>query len=153
RQLLEKVQPVRLRQSVAVEGIDTLADGRLKVRGRHLDTGKKLAQTADLVIACTGYQQREPRFLAPVAERLHKDSRDRFVIENNHSVAADGALANRLFVANAEHHAVGVSAPNLDIGAVRNAKILNTVLGREVYRLQRNTAFTSFAAEGDDLDE
>lgn len=153
RQLLEKLRPVRLRQSVAVEGVDTLGDGRLRVRGQHLDTGKALAQTADLVIACTGYQQRKPDFLAPLADRLHRDSRDRLVVEANHAVAADGALADRLFVVNAEAHAVGVSAPNLDIGAMRNAKILNAVLGREVYRLQRNTAFTSFAADGDDVAE
>ena len=43
-----------------------------------------------------------------------------------------------------------MSAPNLDIGAVRNAKILNSVLGREAYRLQRSTAFISFGPDGDD---
>ncbi|MBF6212364.1 SidA/IucD/PvdA family monooxygenase [Nocardia puris] len=151
RQLLEKLPPVQLRNGVAVEGLDTLGDGRLRIRGKHLDTGARLAHTADLVIAATGYRPRKTDFLAPVADRLRRDSRGRPVVEANHAVAADEALSGRIFVANAEAHAVGVSAPNLDIGAVRNAKILNSVLGREVYRLPRNTAFTSFGVTDEEI--
>ena len=151
RQLREKLNPVQLRISTEVDAIDTLADGKLRVRGRHLDTGTQLAHTTDMVIACTGYQPRPTPFLDPIDSRLHRDSRGRLVIGPAHQVEAEPALANRLFVANAEEHAVGVSAPNLDIGAVRNARILNAVTGREVYRLPKDTAFTAFGA--DDLDD
>ncbi|GAB08191.1 putative siderophore biosynthesis protein [Gordonia araii NBRC 100433] len=150
RELLDKLPAVQLRNGVEIEGIEPISDGGLRVRGRHVDTGNLLSHNTDLVIAATGYTERKPRFLGPIDDRLKRDSRGRLVIGANHSVLADGALADRLFVANAEHHAYGVSAPNLDIGAVRNAKILNTVLGREEYRLQRQTAFTSFGV-GDDL--
>ena len=150
RELLGKLPAVQLRNGVAVESINSIPGGGLRVRGRHVDTGSLLSHDADVVIAATGYTERKPTFLAPIADRFEKDSRGRLEIEANHSVRAPGALADRLFVANAEHHAYGVSAPNLDIGAVRNAKILNTVLGREEYRLQRQTAFTSFGV-GDDV--
>ncbi|MFT4200464.1 lysine N(6)-hydroxylase/L-ornithine N(5)-oxygenase family protein [Gordonia sp. (in: high G+C Gram-positive bacteria)] len=150
RELHDKLPAVQLRNGVAIEGVEPIADGGLRVRGRHVDTGNLLSHNTDLVIAATGYAERKPEFLAPLEGLLRRDSRGRLVVESNHSVGADGPLADRLFVANAEHHAVGVSAPNLDIGAVRNAKILNTVLGREEYRLQRQTAFTSFGV-GDDL--
>lgn len=153
RQLKEKPQPVQLRNGVAVEGVDTLADGRLRLRGRHLDTGSLLSHSADMVIAATGYRYREHPFLAPIDDRLRRDARGRLVVESDHAVAADDALRGRLFVANAEAHSHGVSAPNLDIGAVRNAKILNTVLGREAYRLPRHTAFTSFGVTDDDIVE
>lgn len=153
RELREKAAPVQLRHGVAVEGLETLPDGRLRIRGRHLDTGSPLSHTADLVIAATGYRYRHQNFLAPLEDRLRRDSRSRLVVETNHAVAADGELAGRLFVANAEVHTHGVSAPNLDIGAVRNAKILNTVRGREVYRLPRHTAFTSFGVTEKDTGE
>ncbi|GAA3050491.1 hypothetical protein GCM10017562_12060 [Streptomyces roseofulvus] len=42
----------------------------------------------------------------------------------------------------------GVSAPNLDTGAVRDATILYAVTGREVYRLPRRSASTRFEALG-----
>ncbi len=151
RQLREKLNPpVQLRISTEVEGIDTLAGGTLKVRGRHLDTGTPLAHTTDMVIACTGYQARKSDFLAPIESQLHRDSRGRLVIGANHQVETESALTNRVFVANAEEHAIGVSAPNLDIGAVRNARILNAVMGREVYRLPKDTAFTSFGIDDTD---
>ena len=151
RELHEKLPPVRLRNGVAVEGLDTQTDGRLRIRGRHNDTGALRAHTADLVIAATGYRPRKQDFLAPIDDRLQRDSQGRLAVESDHSVAADGDLSGRVFVANAEEHTHGVSAPNLDIGAMRNAKILNAVAGREVYRLQRNTAFTSFAVSDEEV--
>jgi lysine N6-hydroxylase len=63
------------------------------------------------------------------------------VINRDHSV---GGLT-RMFVSNADLHSHGVAAPDLGIGAVRNATILNAVAGREVFRLPKSTAFTSFA--------
>lgn len=150
RQLSEKLPPVQLRNGVSVDRVEPQADGRLRVHGTHTDTDTALAHSADLVIAATGYRYRTMDFLGPVDEFLHRDTQQRLVIESDHSVAADGGLAGRVFVANAEEHAVGVSAPNLDIGAVRNAKILNSALGREVYRLQRTTAFTTFGVDGED---
>lgn len=143
RQLHDDAARVELRNGVRVDALDD-DGGRVSVRGRHLDTDTALAHTTDLVIAATGYRERAQPFLAPIESRLHLDSQGRRVIAANHSVVADGSLTDRLFVVNAEIHAHGVSAPNLDIGAVRNARILNTVAGREVYRLPKTTAFTSF---------
>lgn len=151
RQLVDKTRPVELRNGVAVEGLETLPDGRLRIKGKHGDTGKTIAHTTDLVIAATGYRPRRTDFLEPLDEYLQRDSRGRLVIENNHAVRADDTLHGRLFVANAEEHSHGVSAPNLDIGAVRNAKILNTVTGREVYRIPKTTAFTSFGVTGEEV--
>ncbi|MET8649052.1 lysine N(6)-hydroxylase/L-ornithine N(5)-oxygenase family protein [Nocardia aurea] len=152
RQLKEKLAPVRLRNGVAVEGIEEQPDGRLRIRGRHSDTGAPLSHTADLVIAATGYRPRKQDFLAPLDSRIRRDSRGRPIIRADHAVETDDALTDRLFVANADAHSHGVSAPNLDIGAVRNAKILNAVRGREVYRLQRNTAFTTFGVTEEELE-
>jgi len=152
RQLKEKLAPVRLRNGVAVEGIEEQPDGRLRIRGRHSDTGAPLSHTADLVIAATGYRPRRQDFLAPLDSRIRRDSRGRPIIRADHAVETDDALTDRLFVANADAHSHGVSAPNLDIGAVRNAKILNAVRGREVYRLQRNTAFTTFGVTEEELE-
>ena len=143
RQLHDDAAPVELRNGVRVDGLD-LGGGRITVRGRHLDTDTGLHNVTDLVVAATGYRERAQPFLAPIESRLHRDSQGRRLIAANHSVVADGPLADRLFMVNAEIHAHGVSAPNLDIGAVRNARILNTVADREVYRLPRTTAFTSF---------
>ena len=164
RELVDDAAPVQLRTGVEIASVEPVGSGapgtpgnpgdpRLRVTGLHADTGRAVAHEAEWVVASTGYTERRPTFLGPLDGLLARDTQGRLVIEANHSVApaaAGPAFADRLFVANAEHHAFGVSAPNLDIGAVRNAKILNSVLGREAYRLQRSTAFISFGPDGDD---
>lgn len=154
RQFVADAAPVQLRPGVEIASAEATGGG-LRVTGRHLDTGTTLAHDADLVVAATGYTERPPAVLAPLAGILERDAHGRPVVLADHSLApadAGSALAHRLFVANAEHHAFGVSAPNLDIGAVRNAKILNSVLGREAYRLPQRTAFISFGPDDDMVD-
>ncbi|MGJ0120144.1 lysine N(6)-hydroxylase/L-ornithine N(5)-oxygenase family protein [Williamsia sp. MIQD14] len=152
RQLAGKLPPVQLRVGVSVTGLAEQPDGRLRIHARHDDTGATIAHTADLVVAATGYRPRSTSFLDPLDALMVRDSRGRPVIADDHSVTMREGLDRRLFVANAEEHSHGVSSPNLDIGAVRNARILNAVTGREVYRLPGHTAFTTFGP-GEDVIE
>jgi lysine N6-hydroxylase len=79
--------------------------------------------------------------------RLHADRHGRLLLHRDHSASADGALDGRVFVANADLHSHGAAAPDLGLGAARNAGILNRVARREVYRLPTRTAFTTFGSE------
>ncbi|MGZ8178377.1 lysine N(6)-hydroxylase/L-ornithine N(5)-oxygenase family protein [Williamsia sp. SKLECPSW1] len=152
RQLASPLPPVQLRAGVTVTGLDDRDDGRLCVHARHDDTGAHIAHTTAVVIAATGYRPRSTSFLDPLRENIVTDERGRPVIDVDHSVVGRGGFRRRLFVASADEHSHGVSAPNLDIGAVRNARILNAVAGREVYRLPGRTAFTTFGPEDDLID-
>ncbi len=109
---------------------------------RHADSGRTFQHVCDVVVAATGYRNRALEFLGDsVGSLVQRDAAGRWVINRDHSV---GGLP-RMFVSNADLHSHGVAAPDLGIGAVRNATILNAVAGREVFRLQKSTAFTSFA--------
>jgi lysine N6-hydroxylase len=149
RQLEHGPAEVELRFGITVESaaVDE-ASGRAVLTCRHRDTGMGFEHTTDLVVAATGYRNRTPAFLAPVDHLLLRDDRGRPRVRADHSVELAGGVTGRVFVANAEIHSHGVSAPNLDIGAVRNATILNAVTGRETYRLPKRSAFTSFDVPG-----
>ncbi|MGH3912187.1 MAG: lysine 6-monooxygenase, partial [Pseudonocardiaceae bacterium] len=110
------------------------------------DTGRAVLTRTDLVVAATGYAQREPAFLTPLTPLLRHDSRGRYQVRLDHSVELDPAVTGRVFVANADLHSHGVAAPDLGIGAVRNATVLNAITGRELFRLPQRTAFTTFGA-------
>lgn len=145
----EKAGETELRQGVAVESAHVAGDVRLTLR--HRDTGRSLEHRTDVVVAATGYDER-PLPLAPeLRQRLRHDGRGRLVLHRDHAVSADGALDRRVFVANADLHSHGPAAPDLGLGAVRNAGIVNAVAGREVYPLPRRTAFTTFGADTSDL--
>ncbi|WMX48343.1 SidA/IucD/PvdA family monooxygenase [Streptomyces roseicoloratus] len=146
RQLAPDLADVELRFGVAVESAAVDAGGRTVLGCRHLDTGRPFEHVTDLVVAATGYRARPPAFLTPVDKLIRRDARGRPVVRADHSVELADGVTGRIFVANAELHAYGVSTPNLDIGAVRNAAILNAITGKETYRLPRRSAFTRFEA-------
>ncbi|TWD83792.1 lysine N6-hydroxylase [Kribbella amoyensis] len=132
--------PIELQCGVAVESAVARADG-VELTLRHTDSGRTFHHVTDVVVAATGYRNRAVSFLdASVESLVQRDAAGRWVINRDHSVGTDG----RLFVANADLHSHGVAAPDLGIGAIRNATILNAVAGREVFRLPKFTAFTDF---------
>lgn len=145
RLLEEKASTPELRPGAGVVAAET-DDDEVVLRLRDADTGATLRHETDLVVAATGYRERPMPLDPTLRERLHTDRRGRPAVRRDHSVAADGPLAGRVFVANADLHTHGPAAPDLGIGAVRNAGILNAVAGREVYPLPRRTAFTTFGA-------
>ena len=110
-------------------------------------SGRCFEHVTDVVVAATGYRSRPLPFLTAVDPLVQRDAAGRWVVNRDHSVASS-VLEGRLFVANADLHSHGVAAPDLGIGAIRNATILNSVAGREVYRLPKSTAFTSFTIPG-----
>lgn len=145
RELVPGSGMVELRCGVSVEGAEESPGGVL-LRCRHLDTGHFFEHRTALVIAATGYRQRQPTFLAPLAPLVRRDARGRYRVRLDHSIELEPTVTGRIFVAHADLHSHGVAAPDLGLCAYRNATILNTVVGREVYRLPRRTAFTRFEA-------
>ena len=137
--------PAELQVGVGVVSAVARADG-LELTMLHADSGKTFQHTTGAVVAATGYRNRPLPFMSGLQDHIQHDAARRWVIKRNHSV--QGALEGRLFVANADLHSHGVAAPDLGIGAVRNATILNSVAGREVFRLPKSTAYTTFAIPG-----
>jgi lysine N6-hydroxylase len=139
--------PVELQCGVAVVSAVARADG-IELTMHHADSGKTFQHVTGAVVAATGYRNRPLAFLASLEDQVRRDAAGRWVINRDHSVAAEDTLAGRMFVSNADLHSHGVAAPDLGIGAIRNATILNAVAGREVFRLPKSTAFTSFTIPG-----
>ena len=112
---------------------------RLRLRHGQLDH-EQTRETASLVLA-TGYAAETPPFLAPVTDRLDVDALGRLDVARDYSI--DGGR-RRVFVQNGEEHTHGLTAPDLGFGAWRNSSILASVLGHEVYPIERRIAFQDF---------
>jgi lysine N6-hydroxylase len=136
----------------ALGGVDTTLLTATEVRAAqwdgeryHLDlhhteqdvTGRMA--TESLVLA-TGYQARVPEFLEPIRDRLRLDEQGRYAAGSTFAVSD----TDDVFVQNGEEHTHGFVAPDLGMGALRNSVILASVLGREVYRVEKRIAFQEF---------
>lgn len=82
------------------------------------------------VVLATGYKNADPNFLEKGLQPINE----------NYSMGLD----NNLFVQNAETESHGFNASDLSLGPHRNAKILNTILGKEHFKIETNITFQNF---------
>jgi lysine N6-hydroxylase len=128
-----------------LRGLERAPGGGWRLALTHLDEGAAFTHDTDMVVLATGH---EPA-AAPVpelAELAELDERGRPVIERDYRVRLRGGRPSTLFVQNADLHSHGVGAPDLGLGAHRNAVIVNAIHGREVYPVRDTTVFQSFGA-------
>ncbi|WP_030430597.1 lysine N(6)-hydroxylase/L-ornithine N(5)-oxygenase family protein [Allokutzneria albata] len=130
---LAGANPARLLPGTTPVGLDRHGDG-WRVTVREDRTGELTEFTADAVVLATGYTQRLPSCLDPIRDRLS-------VVDGQPVVGADFSLElrdagrSRVFVQNGARHSHGLADPNLSLTAWRAATIVNSLLRKEVYRL------------------
>ncbi|MBO9195096.1 putative histamine N-monooxygenase [Rhizobium sp. 16-449-1b] len=133
-----------LASNCAVETLDAEPRGfRLGIRHNELD--ERATIETDAVVVATGYRHAWPAWLEALKGGVLKtcDRGDLIVGEDFRAERADGGPGS-VFVQNAETFHHGVGAPDLGLGAFRNAAIVNQLLGHERYRVKTNAAFQNF---------
>ncbi|WP_129660823.1 lysine N(6)-hydroxylase/L-ornithine N(5)-oxygenase family protein [Rothia uropygialis] len=142
RESFERSVPTTLLTNTAVVGSEWLpGEGEISLSLRHEETGETTERSAQQLVLATGYSPRDPVFLRPVEGLIKRDQAGRFDVDLEFHV---DTLGGRIFVQNAEEHTHGLTAPDLGMGAWRNATILKQITGREVYPIERNIAFQDF---------
>ncbi|MGN7788031.1 lysine N(6)-hydroxylase/L-ornithine N(5)-oxygenase family protein [Niabella sp. 22666] len=106
----------------------------------HNAMHQKFTTDAASIILATGYTSRVPDFLDSLENIIKRDADGAPQIKRNYSLDD----ANRIFIQNAELHTHGFNAPDLGLGAYRNAVIINTILGEDHYPVDFGTSFQSF---------
>jgi lysine N6-hydroxylase len=129
--------PVEYRSACELRAMVPADGGGWRLTFHHLDQGVTFHHDTDAVVLATGY---EPAPLPLDPTLVETDGQGRPV------VGLDYSLRPGLFVQNAELHTHGVGAPDLGLGAHRNAVIANALTGREVYPVRQRTVFQRFGA-------
>ncbi|MET3450521.1 SidA/IucD/PvdA family monooxygenase [Curtobacterium sp. 1544] len=134
--------PTSLRTETSVVDAAWLADrGTYRLTLRHEQLGETYEHEVERLVLATGYAPRSTSFLDPVEHLVARDARGRFAVARDHHV---DRLGGRIWVQNAEEHTHGLTAPDLGMGAWRNASIIRSVTGRSVYGLEERIAFQEF---------
>jgi lysine N6-hydroxylase len=96
------------------------------------------------VLLATGYRYHTPAFLQGITDRIGRLGDGSFDVHRNYSIDING---NEIFVQNAETHTHGFTAPDLSLGAHRNSWIINTMAGKEIYKLDKRIAYQQFGVQ------
>ncbi|WP_412850625.1 lysine N(6)-hydroxylase/L-ornithine N(5)-oxygenase family protein [Chryseobacterium sp. PMSZPI] len=106
----------------------------------HIQDNATFTHISDYVILATGYQYNEPKFLENIENLIQRDEDGLFEVSRYYTIDE----AENIFVQNAELHTHGFITPDLGMGAYRNALIINTIAGKEIYKVEKRIAFQEF---------
>jgi lysine N6-hydroxylase len=137
---------ISLQAMTEITGLEASGRG-YSLRGYHQVKEEGFKQETDVVIFGTGYKTAVPSFLSGMKGRLACDDAGRFKITKDYRLEPLYGDAGSIFVQNGEMHTHGVGAPDLGLGAHRNAVIINQLAGREVYPVQTKNVFQTFGVE------
>ncbi len=124
--------------------------GGLKIGLHHNLSGQQSTVEADAVISATGYRHAWPQWLDTLKEQiLETCERGDLIVDADFRARRRDGGAGAIFVQNAETFQHGVGAPDLGLGAFRNAVIINQLLKTEYYRVNARSAFQDFGIPQD----
>lgn len=138
---------IHLQAMTEITGIDH-REGVWRLKGYHRVNEEYFETEADTIILGTGYQPTIPRFLSSMEGVIEWDEKGRYRIHKDYRLKTRINSDHEIFVQNGELHTHGVGAPDLGLGAHRNAIIINQIAGREVYPVQSKNVFQTFGTSG-----
>ncbi|MGH0434990.1 lysine N(6)-hydroxylase/L-ornithine N(5)-oxygenase family protein [Bacillus basilensis] len=141
----KNLDDVHLQPMVEVMKIDKCSDeSGYEMLCSQWEEDKLFTDKSEIIVLATGYKQCSPEFLNSMESLINYDDQKRFKINKDYSLQLKDEEDNKIFVQNGELHTHGVGAPDLGLGAYRNAVIINTLLNKTVYSISNKNIFQSF---------
>jgi len=123
------------------------ANGHFNLEFEQVETGERFSHTADGLVLGTGYHWPKRTYLDGISDRIKWTGQGaRFAVARNCSIDVAG---DEIFVSNAEIHPDAFIPPDLGQAAYRNSIIIAELTGREVYKVEKSTAFQTFRPNHD----
>lgn len=134
----------QFRPAVEVQDLQPDGNGGYTLSCWHIYKKETTLIHTDAVVWATGYRSKVPTFLRDLQSIILRDARGELAIQRDYSIGLREKLSGNIYVQNGELHTHGVGAPDLTLGAWRAAQILNSVTGRESFRIAAEVAWTEF---------
>jgi lysine N6-hydroxylase len=115
-------------------------DGLINCQFYHNTKEQFFEHKTEAVIFATGYKYMIPEFLRPIYKLINWNESAYYEVNKNYSIDQN----NSIFVQNADIYSHGFNSADLGMGPYRNSIILNSILEREHFSLDKNIAFQRF---------
>lgn len=131
---------IKILPGTSLQSVQSLPDTKLNLQLFHKNTERNISHTTDALILATGYRYQIPEFLSPVFDQIQWAKDGWYKMKRNYSIDKNSTL----FVQNADLYTHGFNSADLGMGPYRNAVILNTILGRPHFSIEKGSLFQSF---------
>ncbi len=110
---------------------------------------------SDVIILCTGYYYDVPNFLNPILPQFKKDPNGNLIIRKDYSLICENSGDCKIYLQNAARNSRGIADPNLSLSAWRSAVIINSIMGKEIYKTENHSSFFNWerSKNSNDFDE
>ncbi len=133
-EVLRQPRNARLLPSRSVTGLESRGQSWQLLLEHHLDNGYDTLES-DVVIFATGYRPALPQILSPLMSRIAMRDECNFKVRDDFTLEWNGPKENNIFAVNASMQTHGIAEPQLSLMAWRSARILNRVMGRDLFDL------------------
>lgn len=134
---------VQLRPNCQLDNIESNDTGKNALCFTQIQQQQTFKHESEYTILATGYKYKKPQFIQGIETRINHNQDGLFEVNRNYSIDKNG---NEIYVQNAELHTHGFVTPDLGMGAYRNAIIINSITGKQVYKVENRIAFQQFEA-------
>ncbi|KGP72091.1 lysine N(6)-hydroxylase/L-ornithine N(5)-oxygenase family protein [Pontibacillus yanchengensis] len=124
-----------------------LQNGHLTLECYQWEQERTFTADSDYVVAATGYENPYLGAFKGVEKDLQFDPFGRPVVNEYYDIALTSERSGKLYIQNGEMHTHGVGAPDLGLGAYRNATIINQIAGKVVYTIRSKNIFQDFGVD------
>jgi len=108
----------------------------------HNQTGEHYQTHTEGLVLSSGHLYEVPAFMEGVFDRIERDEQGKYQQKENWSVDIHG---REIFIQNAGFASHGLINQDLGMSCYRNSRILQEITGRDVYPIEQQFAFQSFA--------
>jgi lysine N6-hydroxylase len=136
--------PFRIMPNCQLNHISPNLDDSCQLHLQQVEQEQDFSVNTDFVVMCTGYVYKEPSFLEGIQQRIRRTENNLYDVKRNYAI---DTLGEEIFVQNAELHTHGFVTPDLGMAAYRNSVILNSILGKEYYTVEKSIAFQQFSLQ------
>ncbi len=134
-----------LLSSCEVETVEDLGSAGLRMTFHHRQLDQRATLETDAIVAATGYAHAWPQWFEQLKGTvLATDAHGDCIVGEDFTAQRCDGGSGRVFVQNAEIFQHGVGSPDLGLGPVRNAVILNQLLDRAQYRVPQRSSFQRY---------
>ncbi|GGE30155.1 lysine 6-monooxygenase [Pullulanibacillus camelliae] len=119
-------------------------DGKWELQGRQWQQNKPFKHSTEVVILGTGYHPAIPDCLEGLKALIDWDEQGRYKVDAHYRLQLTTPASHHVYIQNGEWHTHGIGAPDLGLGAHRNAMIINDLTERELYPVHKKNVFQTF---------
>ncbi|MBT2573967.1 SidA/IucD/PvdA family monooxygenase [Bacillus sp. ISL-51] len=119
-------------------------DGRCVLSFHQWQMNESFQVDSEKVILATGFKPHIPKWFSAFSSKIEWEDEKRFKVTDDSRLVFKDGRTHHFFTLTNLDHSHGTGATNLKLSVYRNQRMINTIMGKKHFSIQKKTAFQQF---------